>query len=223
MALGSVLALGVLLGMRHATDADHVIAVTTLVSRATSTRRALSIGALWGLGHTLTVLLVGGAIIGFELVIPPHLGLLLEFLVALMLIALGVLNLRSRHKHQHHHPNDQAEPAPARSPIGSLFVGMVHGLAGSAALALLVLTTIQEPLWAIVYLLIFGAGSILGMVVLTALMALPLWMASRRFGSFEQTLTRVTGVVSVVFGLFLVYQIGFVDGLFGPDPSWSAK
>ena len=92
----SILLLGFLLGMRHATDADHVVAVTTIVSEEGSVRRASGIGALWGIGHSITVLLVGGAIIAFRLAIPPRLGLALEFSVALMLIALGLITLAGR-------------------------------------------------------------------------------------------------------------------------------
>jgi high-affinity nickel permease len=218
MGLASVLALGMFLGVRHATDADHVVAVTTLVSRASSIRAALSIGALWGIGHTLAVLIVGGAIVAFELTVPPHLGLALELLVALMLIALGLVNMRTK-------PESSSEHAPhlTRRPARSLLVGVVHGLAGSAALALLVLTSIHDTSWALAYLGIFGLGTVVGMALLTLAMALPLSIASRRFASFERTLARLTGLASVAFGVFLAYQIGFVDGLFGADPSWSPK
>jgi high-affinity nickel permease len=218
MGLASVLALGVFLGVRHATDADHVVAVTTLVSRANSVRAALSIGALWGIGHTLSVLIVGGAIVAFELTVPPHIGLALELLVALMLIALGLINLRTKPASSSGHGQELAQ-RPARS----LLVGMVHGLAGSAALALLVLTSIREPSWALAYLGTFGIGTVAGMALLTLAMALPLSIASRRFASFERTLARLSGLASVAFGVFLAYQIGFVDGLFGVDPSWSPK
>src|SRR5919202_680871 len=91
----SVLALGFILGMRHATDADHVVAVTTIVSHQRSIARAAGVGALWGVGHTATILLVGGAIIVFRLAIPPRLGLAMEFGVAVMLVLLGVRSLRA--------------------------------------------------------------------------------------------------------------------------------
>jgi hypothetical protein len=221
MGIVSVLALGVFLGVRHATDADHVVAISTIVSHARSLRAALSVGAFWGIGHTLTVLLVGGAIVWFELSIPPQLGLALELLVALMLIALGVVNVKS--KTPGPEQAEQHARLSGQRRVRSLLVGVVHGLAGSAALALLVLTTIPEPIWALVYLAVFGLGTILGMALVTTLVALPFSLASRRFGSFEQTLARVTGIASVVFGVFLVYQIGFVEGLFLADASWSAK
>jgi high-affinity nickel-transport protein len=202
--------------MRHATDADHVVAVTTLVARRRGARAALSIGALWGLGHGLTLLVVGGSIILLGLAVPPRLGLVLELGVALMLIALGTVNLLSAASH--------AAPATGARDgqrLRSLGIGVVHGLAGSAAVALLVLSTIQHAGWALVYLLCFGAGTIVGMAGLTAAMSVPLAAAARRFGSLEQQLAHLTGALSVAFGIFLVYQIGFVDGLFAVGPSWA--
>jgi high-affinity nickel permease len=233
MSLLSILVLGLFLGMRHATDADHVVAVTTIVSRERSPRGAMLVGALWGAGHTLTILIVGGAIVLFGLVIPPHIGLSMEFSVALMLIVLGTMNatgVMQRIDELAHaaHAADQpervlaAEPAAKarRRPWRSFVVGVVHGLAGSAAVALLVLTTLRDASWALLYLAVFGAGTLLGMMLLTTAMALPVLMASRRFMSFEQGVARFTGWVSIGFGVFLAYKIGFVDGLFTGAPIW---
>lgn len=219
-SLLSALLLGLFLGVRHATDADHVVAVSTLVARRQSARAALSLGALWGLGHAFTLFVVGGAIILLGVVVPPRIGLLLELGVALMLIGLGAVNLvalpQSRpangvHEGRGHH----------RQALRSLGIGVVHGLAGSAAVALLVLSTIHHAGWALVYLLCFGGGTVLGMVGLTTAMSVPLAAVARRFGSTERRLAHLSGALSVALGLFLVYQIGFVDGLFGADPSWS--
>jgi hypothetical protein len=161
-ATPTAILLGALLGLRHATDADHVVAVTAIVARERSLGRAARVGALWGVGHTLTLLLVGGVIVAFRLVIPPRVGLGLEFGVALMLIGLGYANLR-------------APDAPVREGAVArpLIVGTVHGLAGSAAVALLVLATIRESLPALAYLLVFGIGTILGMVLTTVILAAP--------------------------------------------------
>jgi high-affinity nickel-transport protein len=233
MTLLTILALGFFLGMRHATDADHVVAVTTIVSRSRSPRLAMLIGAFWGLGHTVTILLVGGAIILFDVVIPPRLGLSMEFSVALMLVFLGTINLTGAIRHIHdvaHRSSSNAalSEASAEQPITkwglrSLVVGIVHGLAGSAAVALLVLTTIHDASLALLYLIIFGAGTVVGMMLLTTAMSVPVGVASRRFDSFGRRLAQVTGVASIAFGCFLAYQIGVVDGLFKSEVTWSPK
>ena len=217
MSPAALLALSVLLGMRHATDADHVVAVTTIVSRQRGLRRAAAVGALWGLGHTATILVVGGAIVLFGVVIPPRLGLWLEMGVAAMLILLGALNLKGR-----------AAAGPDLPPVRAsrsqdlgwrpLAVGVVHGLAGSAAVALLVLSTFREPGWAILYLAIFGLGTVLGMMLVTSAMTMPLAAASRRFSSLERLTARLTGALSLTFGLVLAYRLGVVDGLFTGAP-----
>ena len=231
MTLFSILALGFFLGMRHATDSDHVIAVTTIVSRARSARAALWVGALWGLGHTATILTVGGSIVLFGWVIPPRLGLSMEMSVAIMLIVLGAMNLSgalSRIKqvaHGHAHESvDESDAHPhVRGPLRPLTIGVVHGLAGSAAVALLVLTTIKSAGMALVYLAIFGAGTLAGMMLLTLAMALPISAFSRRFDNVEHLLARVTGLVSIAFGLFLAYRIGVADGLLFGVPHWSPR
>ena len=261
-----ILGIGFFLGMRHATDPDHVVAVSTIVSRERSISRAGWIGVLWGVGHTLTILAVGAAIILFGVAIPPRLGLTLEFSVALMLILLGVLNLtgamrtisdrfspthpkhRGAHAHLHshgdyahvhphahgsereHHASEVEPPRRYAAPFARLgvfhslrpfLIGIVHGLAGSAAVALLVLSTIREPRWAIFYLLVFGLGTIVGMMLMTLLFSLPFTVAANRFAWLTRSLVTATGVVSLVFGLVVAYQIGVVDGLFTTHPTWT--
>jgi high-affinity nickel permease len=213
----ALLALSVLLGMRHATDTDHVVAVTTIVCRQRGLRRAATVGALWGLGHTVTILVVGGAIILFGVVIPARLGLWLEMGVAGMLILLGALNLRGGVRPGHDLVQGQASKLP-RVGWRPLAIGVVHGLAGSAAVALLVLSTIRDPVWAIIYLAIFGIGTVAGMMLVTSAMTIPMAAASRRFSSLERLATRLTGALSLVFGLALAYRLGVVDGLFTAAP-----
>ena len=242
--------------MRHATDSDHVIAVSTIVSRERDVRHAAIVGMFWGVGHSITLFVVGGAIIVFGLVIPQRLGLGLEFCVALMLIILGAFNLRvalrsfrarsmftgaDHHEHPHRHgdyihshPHGHAPEThghreesvpPARldrrfggskayRALRPTIIGIVHGLAGSAAIALLVLPIIRDPLWAVMYLSVFGAGTIAGMMLITTAIAVPFSYATR-FEFLHRHLGAVSGVVSFSFGLFLVYQIGFVNKLFG--------
>jgi ABC-type nickel/cobalt efflux system permease component RcnA len=238
-----VAGIGLLLGMRHSTDPDHVIAVTTIVTRQRSLRQASVIGMLWGVGHTLTIFLVGSAIILFNIVIPPRIGLSMEFAVALMLILLGILNLTgvlAWITRRFTPAGNPEESLPAANPSSTserwldraltrfgayqllrpLAIGLVHGLAGSAAVALLVLATIHSPLWAIGYLLLFGGGTILGMMIMTAAIAVPVVWTGKNFVRLNRYMCTMSGIVSLAFGCFLVYQIGFVSGLFRAVPNW---
>jgi high-affinity nickel permease len=235
-SLLSVILFGFFLGMRHATDPDHVIAVATIGSQQRSIAGGALIGVLWGVGHTLTIVAVGTAIILFGVVISPRVGLSMELAVGLMLILLGILSLTGArrpmtegarppaHGSHHHGP---AHEAIARGrldrALGSLgpsrilrpfIVGIVHGLAGSASIALLVLAAIRDPLWAAMYLLVFGAGTIAGMTLITGLMVWPLAHIRRRSATVRRRLTTATGVLSLALGVLLVYQIGIVAGLF---------
>src|SRR6202046_4236078 len=267
ITLLSIIALGFFLGMRHATDPDHSTALTTIVSRQRSIRHAALIGILWGMGHTITIFLVGSAIILFGVVIPARLGLTMELSVGLMLILLGVLNLTGfvrwitetftpparasdddleSHEHSqphthehlhgdyiHTHPHRHAENAtPVRwmdrmfgqvglyHAVRPLAVGLVHGLAGSAAVALLVLTTIRDPRWAIAYLLVFGVGTIAGMMLITAAIALPFKYSQSRFARLNRGLAVASGILSIAFGIFIVYKMGYVNGIFTNHPHW---
>jgi ABC-type nickel/cobalt efflux system permease component RcnA len=207
----ALLGSGFLLGMLHAGDPDHVVAVTTIVSDQRSVRRAGAIGALWGIGHTVPLLILGGAIVALRTAVPPRLALALEFGVALMLIALGVANIvRRPHGHAH-------EPEGARRPPGRtrpLVVGFVLGLAGTAAVALYVLTRVDSPLLAMTSLLLFGFGTVAGMMLITALVGIPVSLASTRFPGAAPWLRVASGVVSLGFGLLLAHRVGIEDGLF---------
>lgn len=250
---------GFLLGMRHATDADHVIAVTTILNRSRRFLDGTFIGAIWGLGHTITVLVVGTLIIAFGVVIPPAVGLAMEFAVALMLILLGVLTLTGSmrrlverfsppaplhgHPHEHLHAHEAGADVHAHGHahlhghgtdpglVGTygwfqlgrpLVVGLVHGLAGSAAVAFLVLTdlAIRDTGLAITYLVIFCAGVAAGMAILTTVIGLPFLASRARSQAINRWLTLGSGLLSLGFGLYLAYQIGMVDGLFTGDLNW---
>jgi ABC-type nickel/cobalt efflux system permease component RcnA len=264
IAVLSLILLGFFLGMRHATDPDHVIAVSTIVTRQPTIGEALMIGSLWGVGHTLTIVAVGGALVVFTIVIPPRLGLSMEMAVALMLIALGMWNLTGVIDHLrglgasagggagsfhgrlhchgdyvHTHPSgaglERHEHRDDEAPLGwldrqlgglgvyqllrPLAVGLVHGLAGSAAVALLVLSLIKNPWWAMAYLVLFGIGTIVGMMLITAVIGAMFAYASRRSLRVERYLRFASGLLSLGFGLFLAYEIAFVDGLITGDPA----
>jgi high-affinity nickel-transport protein len=214
-ALLGVVVLGFLLGMRHATDPDHVVAVTTIVSQQRSLARAARTGILWGIGHTATIFLVGGAIIVLKVqvsAIPPRIGLTMEFAVAVMLVVLGLLTLAG------------SATRVVDSTSRPLAVGFVHGLAGSAAVATLPqVALIPNPVWAAAYLAVFGIGTIAGMLLVTASIAAPALMATSRFAGLNRTLRVASGVASIAFGLFLAHRIGFVDGLFTSAPSWTPQ
>lgn len=197
------------------------MAVGAIASRERSLGAALVVGASWGVGHALTLLLVGGALLAFGVDVPPRLGLALELSVAVMLILLGFANLTglrgrfsSRSTATAAFSHALVEAPSSRRLLRSLGVGVVHGLAGSAAVALLGIAAVSQPGLALVYLLLFGVGTLFGMLLLTLAMAAPVAFASQRFEELGQRLTRVAGAVSVAFGAFLFYEIGFVDGLF---------
>ncbi len=192
-----------LLGMRHATDPDHVVAVTTIVTTERSLARAARIGALWGLGHSLTILLVGGSIIVFKVAFSVRLGLSMEFTVAIMLIVLGVLNLLSVNS-----------PSKKVSPTRPLLIGVVHGLAGSAGAALLLVPLIDDPRFAALYLLVFGLGTIAGMSLVTLAIAAPALAVGAPTARVQRSLRLASGAVSVVFGLYLAHKVGITQGLF---------
>jgi high-affinity nickel permease len=264
----SIIAVGFFLGMRHATDPDHVIAVTTIVTRQRQLTRAAMTGAFWGVGHTLTIFVVGAMIILFNLVIPTRVGLSMEFSVALMLVVLGIMNvaafMRSAsaisarasagpdavhvhphahgdyiHTHAHGHSPETHSHSSASTPLALLdrlfgrlaiyrplrpfIVGVVHGLAGSAAVALLVLAAIPNPRWAVAYLLVFGAGTVGGMMLITMSIASAFTFMGKGRQKFSHRLGLVSGLLSLAFGLLLVYQIGFAGGLFISHPHWLSR
>jgi ABC-type nickel/cobalt efflux system permease component RcnA len=226
--------LGLLLGIQHALDPDHLIAVSTIVSEHRSFKWASLIGAFWGLGHTTTLFIVGVLVIGLRLTIPPRLGSGLELLVAAMLILLGLNVLRKSfgaervhlhthshnpetHTHVHVHENPKQDHGHAhrfaamRRPF---IVGMVHGLAGSAALMLLVLSTIDSAFGGLLYIVIFGLCSVGGMLLLSGIISLPFVLTAQRFSAMNRSIRVVAGVASVLFGLFLGWEIGSESGVF---------
>ena len=239
LGLLAALVLGILLGSKHSLDPDHVVAVSTIVSEYKNPLRSFWVGISWGLGHTTTLLIIGIVIIALRLTIPERMALLFEFTVGVMLVGLGIqviYNFRKKKVHQHAHGHEEEahhhfhshSKSPEHVPehhnthgIGKPFlrrksyvIGLVHGMAGSAALTLLVLASIESPIAGLVYILLFGLGSVLSMGIMTVIIGLPFVMSAGRLPNFNRTIQFAVGSLSILFGGFLMYQIGFVDGLF---------
>lgn len=223
MTAFSILLVGLLLGMKHATEADHLAAVATLATREASVARTLQQGVAWGVGHTLSLMLFGGAVFVLGQAISPTLEQALETAVGVMLIALGADVLRRlvvervhgrvhRHAPQDGHLHEQAR----RWPIRALAVGMMHGLAGSAALVMLSLKSL--PSWSIGlgYIVVFGLGSIVGMALLSAAIALPLRLSASYLLRLHRSTTGLVGLFSCALGGYMVVEIGYLRAaLFG--------
>ena len=225
--IGSTLLLGFVLGVQHAMDADHVVAVSTIVSRERKPLRAAAAGLFWGMGHTITLLLVGVFVLGFKQTIPVQVAQSMEFLVGAVLVGLGIQILwdygrKSFHTHSHGpgrthlhlHAHNQDHYHRESHRRKSLVVGMIHGLAGGGALVLLVLATIDTLLEGVAYIVVFGAGSILGMVIISTVLGLPFTLSAKWTGKLNERIRLLAGGVSIVLGGLVMVQIGLLGGLF---------
>ncbi len=234
----AILGIGLLFGLKHATEVDHVVAVSTIVSQHRNVLRSALVGALWGIGHTASLLVIGVIVLSLRVAIPEQVSTWLEFCVALMIIVLGVValwrSLRKRdHVHVHEHSHDglshvhihfhepetrhhQAQPHNhAVSAVGlkPVLIGTMHGLAGSGALTLLVLTQIQSAWIGFFYLAIFGLGSIVGMILMSGLIGLPFALTARNAGRLHHHLQTSAAGVSIAFGVWYAYETGLASGL----------
>lgn len=237
------LGLGFLLGLKHATDADHVVAISTIISEYRNAWRGIWVGASWGLGHTTPLLIVGTAILllkGPVMDRYEEVARFLEFGVGIMLVVLGVQvfwNLRRRNLHMHEHldverphvhihshqPGEETadearhgffRPGKPFFRLKSYVVGIVHGLAGSAAVMLAVLATdAVSSFWVgMWYIVLFGVGTILSMGLLTVLLGIP-FAISGRFQKLDTAVASIAGTVSITFGVFLMYELAVVERL----------
>ncbi len=240
-SLIGTLALGFVLGLKHALDADHVVAVSTIVGRERSIWKAARVGAVWGVGHTASLFAAAVAVVLLRMRIPPALGAGLECGVGLMVMALGAdllwriargeIVVHShphthgdsaphshdlvRHAHLHVHTHADAAESASHHGAGRrpFYVGLVHGMAGSAVLMLFVLGTISSPWAALLYVLVFGVGTIGGMLILSGLIGLPFAVASRRFSTLLGRIQLAVGLGSVVFGAVYTWHVAVSDGL----------
>ena len=241
LSLFAILGIGLVFGLKHATEVDHVVAVSTIVSRHKNVFRSAFVGALWGAGHTLSLMAVAVIVLWFRIAIPERISGWLEFGVALMIIGLGVSALwralrKSGQFHVHQHSHDgvahthvhfhenETQHAPAaqtshshrvsRVGVKPVLVGMMHGLAGSGALTLLVLTQISSAWVGLLYVLTFGFGSIAGMLLMSGLIGLPFALTSRKLTNAHQGLQTLAAILSICFGIWYAYKVGAAVLLF---------
>lgn len=233
----AVLSLGFFLGLKHATEADHLAAVSTIVTERKSLWSSAFIGGLWGLGHTISLFLAGVFVLLLNFQISEQTERFLEFGVGVMLVLLGLNVLRKLIKggHLHFHSHEHGERVHvhphihgAQEAIGeththhgfsfnprAVLIGMMHGLAGSAALMLLIIPTIESRVVGLLYIIIFGIGSIGGMMLMSLLVGLPFVLTAARFNRFNYVLQSLAGLISVGLGLYIIYEKGITEGLFG--------
>ncbi|OAH52798.1 urease accessory protein UreH [Domibacillus aminovorans] len=227
----SILALGFVLGIKHAIEPDHIIAVSTIASQSKKLLRSSLAGVFWGIGHTATLFIVGIIFILMKDEIPAEWAMSLEFLVGIMLVYLGVttiLSFKNIHIHEHEHDTEEHKHVHSHEHSGkhehkhrhknvsylkSLLIGLVHGLAGSGAMILLTMSTVKSVWEGAIYILIFGAGTVVGMLFFTTIIGIPFVFSAKK-RSLNKTLTQITGVVSTVFGIYYMYNLGVIEGLF---------
>jgi len=237
----ALLGLGLIFGLKHATEVDHVVAVSTIVSQNRNLLRSAMVGALWGAGHTASLLVTGAIVLSLRVAIPERVSNWLEFCVALMILGLGASALwralrKGREVHVHKHEHDgvshvhvhfheattrhgHGHSSPHTHAVSSIgikpvLVGTMHGLAGSGALTLLVLTQIKSAWLGLLYLAIFGFGSIVGMLLMSGLIGLPFALTSRNLSGLHHRLQAAAAGLGIAFGLWYAYQTGLASGLF---------
>lgn len=237
----ALLFMGLVFGLKHATEVDHIVAISTIVSQNRNLLRSAAVGALWGIGHSAALLVTGVVVLSLRVAIPERVSHWLEFAVAVMILGLGASALwralRKRaevhvHKHSHddvshvhlhfHEPTTRHDDSKASTHSHSVsgvglkpvLIGTIHGLAGSGPLTLLILTQIESTWIGLLYLSLFGIGSILGMLLMSGLIGLPFVLTSRRLSGFHQHLQTAAAVLSIAFGLWYIHYTGFASGLF---------
>jgi sulfite exporter TauE/SafE len=215
----SVLAISFLLGIKHAIEPDHVIAVSTIASKSKKIWDASLAGVFWGIGHTATLFTIGIILILMKGDFSDKWSMTLEFLVGIMLVYLGITSLLSSRKNKQHahlqeeHPENDQFIKKEQSYFKSLFIGFVHGLAGSAAMVLLTMSTVSTVWQGSLYILIFGVGTTIGMLVFTTLLGLPFVLSKKRL-TLSRSLIMSIAMISVLFGVYYMYNLGFNEGLF---------
>ncbi|MBS4178964.1 sulfite exporter TauE/SafE family protein [Lederbergia citrea] len=228
VSLLSILFLGFVLGIKHAIEPDHVIAVSTIASQSKKLSRASLAGVFWGIGHTATLFIVGIILILMKDEIPLKWELSLEFIVGIMLVYLGITTIISfknihRHKHDevphhylHSHKHSGQHEHQHKKKVSytkSLLIGLVHGLAGSGAMVLLTMSTVKTVWEGAIYIVVFGMGTVVGMLFFTTIIGIPFALSAKK-RSLNRPLAQLTGIISTVFGIYYMYTLGITEGLF---------
>ena len=220
-----MLGLGFLLGLEHAFEPDHIVAISSLISKEKNLKKTTILGAIWGVGHTTTLFLAGIIILTLKITIPETIALSLEFLVGLVIIFLGFYVIRDiieKKKHIHKHTHNGRNHTHIHSHKGtdqhthyhqSFSVGLIHGLAGSASLMLLILSTFNSLIIGIIYILLFGIGSMVGMAIVGGLISIPFIYSSKKSRSINTVIQYGTGMISIGFGSYILFKIGYLEGL----------
>jgi ABC-type nickel/cobalt efflux system permease component RcnA len=241
LSILAVLSVGLLFGLKHATEVDHVVAVSTIVSQHKNIFHSALVGGLWGVGHTASLLAIALVVLTLRIAIPERVSGWLELGVAVMIVCLGVSALRRAlrrnrevHLHQHNHdglshthvhfhenetkhaPASHSQHSHAVSNLGwkPVLIGMMHGLAGSGALTLLVLTQISSSMIGFLYVATFGLGSIVGMLLMSGLIGLPFALTSRKLTHVHQGIQTLAAVLSICFGIWYAYESSSNSALF---------
>jgi ABC-type nickel/cobalt efflux system permease component RcnA len=222
--------------MQHAMEADHVAAVASLATHSRSIGATARQGAAWGAGHALTLFFFGGLVLVMDSLVPQRFAQGLELAVGFMLVLLGADVLRrlirdrihfhihkhdtTTHFHAHSHTGEdphEDDPHehehPETFPLRAMFVGMMHGMAGSAALIILALNSVSSIAQGVLYIALFGIGSIIGMALLAAVISLPLKYSPRNLTWTHNGLKAAVGLITIGLGGKLIYEVGVVQGL----------
>lgn len=234
-----VLGLGLSIGLEHAFEPDHVVAVSTQISRGrfaqksitqtikSGTLRSSVLGAFWGAGHTTTLVLMGLLVYALAVRIEQNIFSSLELGVGIMLIILAtctilnkkIIHLYHRHPHQHtdgsiHYDSHDHIDVDHKHTHKSYLIGCVHGLAGSGSLVVLTASTLNNVGMVLGFILIFGIGSVVGMTLISGIMGIPFALSSKT-AKINKIARYVAGILSLVIGANIVYQITITKNLFG--------
>ena len=217
-------------GLEHAFEVDHLLAVNNLVTNRTKIKEAVKDGVYWGIGHTLTIFVVGILMIGFKITVNEHIFNYLEATVGLMLVLLGIYRIAKllkkkthSHTYTHSHSNstthshtyshshldvlsNHSHALNSKNYKAAFGVGLVHGLAGSGALVVLVLTQMKSATEGLLYILIFGIGSIIGMFLASGLFSIPYSKSILKSEKLQLSLILISSLLCIFYGSHVIYM-----------------